>query len=100
MNLSLPPEYGAGSWARCHPIVSFERSGSSYNFFIDTMDTCKWYAYNIVLFPHQVFDKTLDNATLVLQIDNARLAADDFKVKYVEFFYLFQNWFNFLFGLG
>ncbi|PIO28146.1 hypothetical protein AB205_0126030 [Aquarana catesbeiana] len=29
----------------------------------------------------QVFDRTLDNSQLVLQIDNARLAADDFRVK-------------------
>nr|XP_004545212.3 keratin, type I cytoskeletal 18 [Maylandia zebra] len=29
----------------------------------------------------QIFDKIMDNARLVLQIDNARLAADDFKVK-------------------
>ncbi|CAG5982950.1 unnamed protein product [Menidia menidia] len=30
----------------------------------------------------QIFDKVADNARLVLQIDNARLAADDFKVKF------------------
>lgn len=36
-------------------------------------------------FPVQIFDKIMDNARLVLQIDNARLAADDFKVKYVIF---------------
>lgn len=30
----------------------------------------------------QIFDKIVDNARFVLQIDNARLAADDFKVKF------------------
>ncbi|KAF3689633.1 Keratin, type I cytoskeletal 18 Cytokeratin-18 [Channa argus] len=31
---------------------------------------------------NQIFDRIVDNARLVLQIDNARLAADDFKVKF------------------
>ncbi|XP_012725961.2 keratin, type I cytoskeletal 18 [Fundulus heteroclitus] len=31
---------------------------------------------------NQIFDKVAENARFVLQIDNARLAADDFKVKF------------------
>lgn len=36
---------------------------------------------SLIVFSLQIFDKIVDNAQLVLQIDTARLAADDFKVK-------------------
>ncbi|KAL0977829.1 hypothetical protein UPYG_G00161820 [Umbra pygmaea] len=47
-------------------------------------DTRDYSKYTSVLedLRKQVFDATLDNASLVLQIDNSRLAADDFKVKF------------------
>ncbi|XP_076870754.1 keratin, type I cytoskeletal 18b [Brachyhypopomus gauderio] len=47
-------------------------------------DTRDYSKYNTVIddLRKKIFDATVDNAQLVLQIDNARLATDDFRVKF------------------
>ncbi|XP_056405006.1 keratin, type I cytoskeletal 19-like isoform X2 [Hyla sarda] len=40
------------------------------------------YYQAIELLKQQILDATLDNARILLQIDNAKLAADDFRLKY------------------
>ncbi|XP_016371463.1 keratin, type I cytoskeletal 18-like [Sinocyclocheilus rhinocerous] len=47
-------------------------------------ETRDYSKYNAILddLRRKVFDATLDNARLVLQLDNSRLAADDFRVKF------------------
>ncbi|XP_067316115.1 keratin, type I cytoskeletal 18b isoform X2 [Pseudorasbora parva] len=47
-------------------------------------ETRDYSKYNAILddLRRKVFDATVDNAGLVLQIDNARLAVDDFRVKF------------------
>lgn len=49
------------------------------------MASTDWPKGSFFFFSIQIFDSIEDNARLVLQMDNARLAADDFKVKYVTF---------------
>ncbi|XP_069093728.1 keratin, type I cytoskeletal 47 kDa-like isoform X2 [Pleurodeles waltl] len=48
---------------------------------VGSRDYSKYFAI-IEELQHKIMNATIDNAKVVLQIDNARLAADDFKLKY------------------
>nr|XP_015103355.1 keratin, type I cytoskeletal 10 isoform X1 [Vicugna pacos] len=58
-------------WYEKHANVG-QREPRDYSKYYKTIEDLK----------NQIFDLTTDNANILLQIDNARLAADDFRMKY------------------
>ncbi|XP_069093733.1 keratin, type I cytoskeletal 47 kDa-like isoform X2 [Pleurodeles waltl] len=59
-------------WYSKHSDSTGDRRTSDYSKYYTTIDDLR----------NKIFAATVDNARIVLQVDNARLAADDFKLKY------------------
>nr|XP_033774803.1 keratin, type I cytoskeletal 47 kDa-like [Geotrypetes seraphini] len=68
----------------------YEKNGPTSGSGVGARDYSKYYSV-IEDLKNQIIAGTIDNSRLLLQIDNARLAADDFRVKYENELYFRQT---------